>query len=84
MSRARSRAAVVAPIGALLNGTCWMVYNLAGDSVDVLVHGPVSKSAPQGLFEVLFVGVAVLPRPVMMLFWGERFKSPHRLLKALS
>lgn len=40
----REPAAVVAPIGALLNGTCWMAYNLSGEGADTLDHRPVSKS----------------------------------------
>lgn len=75
---------MVAPIGALLNGTCWMLYNLAGDSVDTLVDRLVSKSTRYALVWVLFMGVALLPGTVMMLFWGEQLKSPHRLLKAFS
>lgn len=49
--------------GALLNGTCLMVYNLFGDSSDTLVHRPGSTCYPQRE-GVPLVGVAVCQGPI--------------------
>lgn len=52
------------PAGALLNGTCWMVYNLPGDRTSILVYRPVRRRVFETSVGDLFVGVAVCQGPI--------------------
>lgn len=58
----REPAAVVAPIGALLNGTCWMAYNLSGEGADPRDQRSVSRSVGLPVVARVFVAVAVPAR----------------------
>ena len=52
------------PVGALLNGTCWMVYNLSGDWTSILVYRPVLRWVSEASVGDLFMGVAVCQGPI--------------------
>ena len=52
------------PVGALLNGTCWIVYNLSGDRSYILVHILVLRWVFEASVGDLFVGVAVCQGPI--------------------
>lgn len=57
-----SQPPVVAPIGALLNGTCCKAYNLSGKRADPLDHRSVSRTPRATVVGRVFVGVAVPSR----------------------
>ena len=52
------------PVGALLNGTCWIVYNLSGDRTSILVYRLVLRWVSETSVGDLFMGVAVCQGPI--------------------